>query len=61
MFASNFPVAGLRIDYDTLVRAVRQMLDDRSDADRHRFFVGNAVRFYRLDPALLETGAGQHG
>jgi predicted TIM-barrel fold metal-dependent hydrolase len=61
MFASNFPVAGLRIDYDTLVRAVRQMLDDRSDADRHRFFVGNAVRFYRLDPALMEAGAGQHG
>lgn len=49
MFASNFPVAGLRIDYDTLVRAVRRMLDDFSEADRHRFFVGNAAAFYRLE------------
>lgn len=49
MFASNFPVAGLRIDYDTLVRAVRRMLDDFSEADRHRFFVANAAAFYRLE------------
>ncbi len=48
MFASNFPVAGLRIDYDTLVRSVSRMLEDFSDADRHRFFVGNAAVFYRL-------------
>jgi hypothetical protein len=49
MFASNFPVAGLRIDYDTLVRAVRRMLDDFSEVDRHRFFVANAAAFYRLE------------
>lgn len=48
MFASNFPVAGLRIDYDTLVRSVSRMLDDFSDDDRRRFFVGNAAAFYRL-------------
>jgi len=48
MFASNFPVAGLRIDYDTLVRSVSRMLEDFSDADRHCFFVGNAAVFYRL-------------
>ena len=48
MFASNFPVAGLRVDYDTLVRSVSRMLDDFSDSDRHRFFVGNAAAFYRL-------------
>jgi hypothetical protein len=51
-------VAGLRIDYDTLVRAVRRMLDDFSDADRHRFFVANAVAFYRLDPALADRARG---
>ena len=49
MFASNFPVAGLRVGYDTLVRSVRRMLDGFSDADRHRFFVGNAAAFHRLD------------
>jgi predicted TIM-barrel fold metal-dependent hydrolase len=49
MFASNFPVAGLRIDYDTLVKSVSRMLKDFSDRDRQQFFVGNAARFYRLD------------
>ncbi|MFO0125612.1 MAG: amidohydrolase family protein [Betaproteobacteria bacterium] len=49
MFASNFPVAGLRIDYDTLVKSVSRMLEGFSDRDRQRFFVGNAARFYRLD------------
>ena len=27
MFATNFPVAGLRVDYDTLVRAVQRMIE----------------------------------
>ena len=54
MFASNFPVAGLRIDYDTLVRSVSRMLDGFSDAERHAFFVGNASAFYRLQ-ALPRT------
>jgi predicted TIM-barrel fold metal-dependent hydrolase len=49
LFASNVPVAGLRVDYDTLMRSVRRMLDDFGDADRHRSFVGNAAAFYRLD------------
>jgi predicted TIM-barrel fold metal-dependent hydrolase len=58
MFASNFPVAGLRVDFDTLVRSVSRMLEDFSDADRHRFFVANAVAFYRLDPALADLARG---
>ncbi len=49
MFASNFPVAGLRIDYDTLVKSMSRMLEDFSDSDRQRFFVANAASFYRLD------------
>ena len=48
MFASNFPVAGLRIDYDTLVRSLDRMLGERSPADRDRFFWQNAAAFYRL-------------
>jgi predicted TIM-barrel fold metal-dependent hydrolase len=52
MFATNFPVAGLRVDYNTLVRSVKRMLDPYSADEQSRFFVGNATRFYRLpDPA----------
>jgi predicted TIM-barrel fold metal-dependent hydrolase len=49
MFATNFPVAGLRIGYDELVTAVRRMLDGFSAADREGFFVTNAMTFYRLE------------
>jgi predicted TIM-barrel fold metal-dependent hydrolase len=48
LFATNFPVAGLRIDYDTLVRSVRRMLDPFTPQERERFFVRNAIAFYRL-------------
>jgi predicted TIM-barrel fold metal-dependent hydrolase len=48
IFASNFPVAGLRIDYDTLVRSLSRMFAGHSQTDRDRFFWKNAVSFYRL-------------
>lgn len=48
MFATNFPVAGLRIGYDALVRAVQRMLADLPPADQERFFWRNAESFYRL-------------
>jgi predicted TIM-barrel fold metal-dependent hydrolase len=48
IFASNFPVAGLRIDYDTLVSSLNRMLSGHSQADRDRFFWQNAAAFYRL-------------
>ncbi len=48
MFATNFPVAGLRIGYDALVTAVSRMLDGFGAQDRERFFVTNAMAFYRL-------------
>jgi predicted TIM-barrel fold metal-dependent hydrolase len=48
MFATNFPVAGLRVGYDQLVTAVSRMLKDFSERDRERFFVTNATAFYRL-------------
>lgn len=51
MFATNFPVAGLRIGYDALVTAVSRMLADFGEQDRERFFVGNAMAFYRLNTA----------
>jgi len=48
MFATNFPVAGLRVGYGALVDALSRMLADRSPADRERFFWRNAAAFYRL-------------
>jgi predicted TIM-barrel fold metal-dependent hydrolase len=48
VFATNFPVASLRIGYDALVRAMSRMLADRSPDDRARFFWKNAAAFYRL-------------
>jgi predicted TIM-barrel fold metal-dependent hydrolase len=48
LFATNFPVAGLRVDYDTLVRSVSRMLAHFSPEERDRFFWKNATSFYRL-------------
>jgi predicted TIM-barrel fold metal-dependent hydrolase len=48
MFASDAPVSGLRIDFDTLVRSVKQMVEHLSAEEQQRFFVHNAESFYRL-------------
>ena len=48
MFATNFPVAGLRVDYDTLVSSVYRMLAGFSQEQRDGFFFRNAIAFYRL-------------
>jgi len=49
LFATNFPVAGLRVGYDQLVRAVARMVVHLSPVQREAFFWRNAARFYRLD------------
>ena len=49
MFATNFPVAGLRVDYDTLVRSVSRMLEHVPAAGRRQFFWANAAKFYRIE------------
>lgn len=48
MFASNFPVASLRIGYADLVAAMRRMTAHLSRRDQDRFFRANAAAFYRL-------------
>jgi predicted TIM-barrel fold metal-dependent hydrolase len=48
MFATNFPVAGLRVGYDALVRAVSRMLAQFPAEARERFFWRNAKAFYRI-------------
>lgn len=48
MFASNFPVAGLRIGYVDQVKAIAHMISDCSNAERSALFHDTAVDFYRL-------------
>ncbi|WP_397453740.1 amidohydrolase family protein [Pseudomonas sp. NA-150] len=49
MFASNFPVAGLRASYDTIANGVAAMLEPWGRAAQEAVFAGNAQRFYRLE------------
>jgi predicted TIM-barrel fold metal-dependent hydrolase len=51
MFATNFPVAGLRVGYDTLVRSVKRMVAHLPHEQQDRLFWRNAIAFYRL-PAV---------
>jgi predicted TIM-barrel fold metal-dependent hydrolase len=48
MFASNFPVARLRVDYHTLVSSLERMLCGLTQDALQAFFHDNAARFYRL-------------
>ncbi|WP_341315446.1 amidohydrolase family protein [Paraburkholderia sp. IMGN_8] len=62
MFASNFPVAGLRIGYRELVDGVQRMLADLSPPQRSAVMCGNALRFYRIDlPPGAAPVAGGNG
>jgi predicted TIM-barrel fold metal-dependent hydrolase len=49
MFASNFPVAGLRIGYAALVDALLRMLAPLGEPQQRAVMGGNALRFYRID------------
>jgi predicted TIM-barrel fold metal-dependent hydrolase len=49
MFASNFPVAGLRIGFPELVRAVLRMLENLQPSQRRAVMCDNALRFYRIE------------
>ena len=48
MFASNFPVDGLRVSYDRMFRDFKHMTAELSTSDRRKLFHDNATRFYRL-------------
>ncbi len=48
MFASNFPVAKIRIGYTDLVTAIDGMLDGYTDTEKEGFFWRNAHAFYRI-------------
>ena len=48
MFASNFPVAGLRIGFEPLVQGMLRMLGGLEPAQRRAVMCDNALRFYRI-------------
>lgn len=48
MFASNFPVDGLRVSFDAMFRDFARMTAELSNSDRCKLFHDNAARFYRL-------------
>ena len=48
MFASNFPVDGLRVSYDRMFQDFKRMTATLSASDRRKLFHDNATRFYRI-------------
>jgi predicted TIM-barrel fold metal-dependent hydrolase len=48
MFASNFPVDGLRVGFDEMFRDFKRMTTAFSATERRLLFHDNAERFYRL-------------
>ena len=57
LFASNFPVAGMRVDYDTWVGAVTEALEGAGPDEREKIFSRNALRVYRIATTDTPTGA----
>lgn len=48
MFASNFPVDGLRVSFKRMFEDYRRMTQTFTPAERQALFHDNAARFYRL-------------
>jgi predicted TIM-barrel fold metal-dependent hydrolase len=48
MFASNFPVDGLKGSWDYLYSCFKKSVADLPLADRRKLFAENALRFYRI-------------
>jgi len=48
MFASNFPVDGLRVGFGRMFEDYKRMTESFTDTERRALFHDNAARFYRL-------------
>ena len=48
MFASNFPVDGLRVGYTQMFDDFKRMTAALNEAERQRLFHDNAAAFYRI-------------
>ena len=51
MFASNFPVDGLKGSWDYLYSTYKRAVAEFNRADREKLFARNAIKFYRIDVA----------
>ena len=49
MWASNFPVAGLRVSYESQLLGMLEILSHLPKPDIDRVFKLNAARFYKID------------
>jgi len=49
MFASNYPVDGLRASYDLIYDSFKAIVADFPRADQEKLFSKNAAAFYRID------------
>jgi len=49
MWASNFPVAGLRVGYQAQIEGMLEILGDLSADETDRVFRRNAAAFYAID------------
>lgn len=57
LFASNFPVAGLRVTYPVLLRTFADAMADLGERARRAIWHDNALRVYRIDvDAAAATG-----
>ncbi len=55
MFASNFPVAGLRVGYAELVQSMWRMLAHLTPDQQHAVMARNALLFYRISNTQHRT------
>ena len=55
LFASNFPVARMRVDYDSWIGAVNEALEGAGPDEREKVFSRNALRVYRV--AVTDSAA----
>lgn len=53
MLASNFPVERVHRSYSDIWHAFSIAFRDASAAERDALFIGNAMRFYRIDPSTI--------
>ena len=56
MWASNFPVAGLRVSYENQLTGILEILGHLSRNDIDKIFKLNAARFYKIDLSEATKG-----
>ena len=54
MFASNYPVESLYVDYGIMMRGYFTAVRDYSIADKEKLFLTNAARLYRMEIPEME-------